>query len=298
MLSYLIAEPKIGKTMFELNEIIADAEWLAAGNRGAGGTDKDAQPIIVLFSLEMGLFVLVTRMLANLASRDGGRGVNSRDLQWGRIGYNISTDRFDDAELNKRIQVGAEGLSRISPYIYVSTKARDTGHQWAILQQLQDRNLRDNTSPEMAGLDPNMNYDIHCVYIDYLALMTDESLDGSPVTKREGVSHKLVEMKDAFNCHVWTIVDVNREGERNGSPKTEHAKWGNATLYDCDFMWTADRPGMAEEKDDPEKYAAQGHGPNFYKFILTLAANRHGDMKTFILKIDPKSGTFENWRGQ
>lgn len=254
-ISYLAAATSAGKTAFVLTQLVKGAAQLEQG--------ADDNATLVLFSLEMSEFVVMTRLLANLAAQDG-RGLDSFSLLRGDV--NEETEPVVWEEVDKLHTV-------LGGRVFLDFEAQTTDDFRRLLNLLRED-----------GFNPSL------VVVDYFGRVADESVDGSPVSRQGVISRALAALARDFDTHVLTILDLNREGERDERPGLRHLRWGVSAGYDADLVLLLQRPGFVAQQQGKTSDVDPGYAE------LVLAKNRHGPVGKVELFLDVRTGLYTPWR--
>jgi replicative DNA helicase len=128
------------------------------------------------------------------------------------------------------------------------------------------------------------------VIVDYFRLIEEVALDGGAATRQEQVSKKLKEIAKCYDCHVMSIFDMNKEGQRETIPSALAMKGGSAAQYDADIIMT-----MAWDesmKVQGAYYAPEGEA----HIVLRTIKNRDGEQGRVDLYINLATGYVKEWR--
>jgi len=230
-LSYLVGDSGVGKSCLATYMLLTGAKWLHKRKRGPASayvTDNEDRevhrkhvaqkenklPIVVFWSLEMSESMVVTRVLAQMTKIETNITISYEELLRGKL----SGDQRETAIALKR---GIDVIQEIGPHIAMIFRDRTIDQFMGTLRELA------------------LRYDICLVIVDYFRKIQDITMDGG-VHRQEAVSSALMDMAREFDCHVMSIFDLNREGEKASRPRLYHMKWGTAARYDADyifFMW-------------------------------------------------------------
>ena len=208
----LAARPSMGKTALALNLIenaaLSRPEWL------------DRQPVVLLFSLEMGRQQLVSRMLCSLAR------VDAHQLRSGRIG------REDRSELTS----AADQLSRTRIYI------DDTSNLTMMSLRSRARRLK-----AREGLD--------MVVVDYLQLLSFPRSENR-LQEISSISRSLKGLARELEIPVVALAQLSRQVELRDPPRPKLAdlRESGSIEQDADVVMMLYRP----EYYDPQKEEVQG----------------------------------------
>lgn len=245
-LSYLVGDSGIGKSWLVSWFVLQGAKALAknpdtcpvSGYLLTGkNLDDDVKqavldkinkpPIIVFWSLEMAELPVTVRLLTQLASEKEGIEIDSAALLQGKFKEGTGEEAF-----KKLSTLYVETVKELGLSIFLEFSSTSIA---------QVRNVLD---------DLVRTYDIVLVVVDYFRLIDEMALDGSRVSIQEGRSGKLREIARDYDCHVLSIFDINREGQKAQQVHKYHMKDGTAANYDADIVITL---GLAEGDDGTSK---------------------------------------------
>lgn len=286
-LSYLVGDSSVGKSWLASSWMMRGAQWLLAhtGERpmsgyiltGAAADDatrkavldkENKQPIIVFWSLEMAESPVTTRMMAQLGKETYKIVLDSGHLQRGNLGVQPGTPEWDKVlEYMKGIYWLMH--DEYGKYIYIDFESRNIPQFRSILSDLAAA------------------YDICFVVVDYFRLIEDVASDGSMSTLQAEKSQKLKDIAKQFDCHVLSIFDITREGQKSTGIDVSQMKGGTAAQYDADLVLTL-------EQDREEAKAAQRGPPLSHKhLILRAGKGRHVANGRLDLRMEMATGYVE-----
>jgi replicative DNA helicase len=254
MMSYLVGDSGVGKTCLATFMLLHAAQWLKDRNKGPASAytydEADAQrgmtyrrqvarkdgkvPIVVFWSLEMAEQAVISRMWAQATRMSTGVRLNHGQLLRGNL-ESIHADKSQD-ELAKAFGLGTQTLQELGPHIAAIFRDRTIAEFRQTLAEL------------------SMRYDVCMVIVDYFRLIQDAVMDVSGAARQEAISRELMAIARDFDCHVLSVFDLNREGQKSEKPALFHMKWGSGAQYDADYIfimwWTKeDRLWMREHGD-------------------------------------------------
>jgi len=279
-ISYLLADSGKGKSWLTSSFALRAAEWIHnnPGLRPESGYIKPTMeptsiweqvankenkpPIVVLWQLEMAEMNTGVRLITQATYDATKEQIDSALLRRG-----IYTDK-DIPVLNS----GMDYLNELGANIWVEFNARSLTDIAAVLNAL------------------SVTHDVVLVIVDYFRLIEEVALDGGAATRQEQVSKKLKEIAKCYDCHVMSIFDMNKEGQRETIPSALAMKGGSAAQYDADIIMT-----MAWDesmKIQGAYYAPEGEA----HIVLRTIKNRDGEQGRVDLYINLATGYVKEWR--
>jgi len=280
-LTYLVGDSGVGKSWLALGWALYGALWLAehpdarpvSGYVLTGSAyddevrrrilDKEGKrPIVVFWSLEMAEFPLVTRLLVRLAQEKEGLVLDAGRLLQGKVPAEIGTEEW-------------EGIRRSFESLYELTATVYGKH---LFFEFEARSILDFQSvlDELSVL-----YDVCLVVVDYFRLIEEPSFDGSMVMLQGEKSMRLRELARRGDCHVLSIFDINREGQKASSLTTKHMRSGVAATYDADLVLLA--------RLEKEQLGSVRH------LVLEVGKGRYVAQDKLDLAVDLATGAVELW---
>jgi replicative DNA helicase len=229
-LSYLVGDSGIGKSwlvswfMLQGAKALMDKDKVPVSGYLLTGKNVDDHikqlvidkvnkpPIIVFWSLEMAEFPVTVRLVTQMASE------TEKPIDSARL-------------LQAKGEEGAAILQGLAPLFEGSSDLLGTTMflEFAATSVADFRKVLD-------GLV--MMYDIVFIGVDYFRLIDEMSLDGGRTSIQEGRSSKLREIARDYDCHVLSIFDITREGQKSEQVHKYHMKDGTAANYDADVVVT------------------------------------------------------------
>lgn len=282
MLSYLVGDSAVGKSLFASYLLLETAIWLAKRGSGPASAyildttdqitrrhvhDKERKPPVVVFwSLEMSEAMVATRLLTQATKLSTGITIDSGKLIRGKMEGTPGADLV--GALKKGYQV-----------------IQEVGHNLVLV--FRDQTVADfrATLTELA-----LTHDICLVVIDYFRLIQDVIMESSGAGRQEAVSRDLMTLAREFDCHVLSIFDINREGQKNRKPRVTDMKWGTAPQYDADIvllMWI--------DRYTKEQLESGADVP-IQHVTIEIAKARDAPKGRIDLALEVKCGQFESWK--
>ena len=281
-LSYLVADSGIGKSWLAMSWVLKAAKWIAEnqGSRPASGyvtsndqddtqtmvKDKEGKPpVIVFWSLEMSEAPLVVRMMSQLAHEEG-LPVDSGKLLRGNFEGGLT-----------------EEMSRVFGRVYHllhDVYGRTVYLEFAARSISQFREVLDALVQAQ---------DVCLVVVDYFRLIDEVSMDGNMTTIQAERSKKLKEIAKEYDCHVLSIFDINREGQKAGKPQTYHMRGGVAAHYDADLVLTL------ETEEEEHAHLPANIQPSERHLVFRVAKGRHVAQARLDLSLNLATGLVELW---
>lgn len=251
MLTYLVGDSGVGKSWLALSWMLAGARWLASnpdqrpvsgyiltGNEKSDTIKKlvadkvNKPPVIVFWSLEMAETPVTTRLISTLAYDLFGIRINSGQLLRGRLAGQKGSEEWNhEVEILRNLYTEIKEV--YGQHIYVEFNARTISQFRRILDELAQA------------------YDICLVVVDYFRLIQETAYDGNQATAQEQRSEKLRAIAKEYDCHLVSIFDINRQGQKAKSVEAYHMRWGVAANYDADCVLTVQ--DMSEDENPSEK---------------------------------------------
>jgi len=283
-LSYLVGDSGVGKSWLASSFVLRGAQALMndATSRPASGyiltgtavsdtqrqviADKvDKPPVVVFWSLEMAELPITTRMLAQLAHETADVHIDSGLLLRGDLGEDKGTPEWEE-----RLQVFRDLYQQVKQgygkYVFLEFEARD-------VLALED------TLDELATL-----YDVVLVVVDYFRLIEETAYDGSMATLQAERSKKLRDLARYYDCHVLSLFDINREGQKAGKVAAVHMRGGVAANYDADLVLVLNREHAEKDENNSEAH-----------LVLRVGKGRFVQQSRVDLRADLATGYIEPW---
>ena len=230
----------------------------AFGEIGQRVADKGGKtPLIVFWSLEMPPTPITMRLLSQALDGGGGSITSSR-----LVSKEISLDTLHDA---------VDCLKPIEQHIYFEFDAHTTNEFRLVLNDL------------------TMTHDIVMVIVDYFRLIEEIAIDGSISGQQAGKSEHLRAIAKDYDCHVLSIFDINREGEKSRKPSSSFMKGGTAAKFDGDLVIYAFIDELSCDKDGRPN-------TNPVCLVLDVVKGRFVEQKTLKLSLDRATGKVDEWR--
>jgi len=278
-LSYLVGDSSVGKSWLASFWILAGAKWLAEhpDERPMSSQEKENKlPVIVFWSLEMAELQVVVRLLTQTAKQVTEKDFDSAKLKRGDLGGpDESITRDLDNNLWRR-----RAAELCKAYLTLYKK-------WAhhVIAEFDINRLGDF----IELLDEiTKNFDIVMVVIDYFRLMQESESEGTVVAAQEERSRQLITMAKSFDCHVLSIIDINRLGQTTrGGVKLQHIRGGVAAQYDADVIMILEK--MISPSEELEEDSIHAH------LMLKIAKQRFGRQGSIELYMNQATGHVEEW---
>ena len=286
-LSYLVGDSGVGKSWLATFWMLAAADWLAgpSGQRPStgyvltGGAEDDAvhravldketkPPIIVFWSLEMAESPVVIRLLAQVAAGGVGHSIDSGCLMRGNLGAPRGTPEWTQRQ-HEFVALYDLLRTHYGKHIFLEFEARSIAEMRGVLDDLA------------------VAHDICLLVVDYFRLIDEVATDGNMTTVQAERSKKLRDIAKEYDCHVLSIFDINREGQKAGQPQTYHMRGGVAAHYDADLVLT-----LAIAEDEKKNPPANR---NLRHLVFQVAKGRFVAQSTLDLQIDLSTGQVEQW---
>lgn len=273
-LSYLVGDSGVGKSWLASSFIIRGAKWLSEGNKVLSGyvnsgegkasvaNKENKPPLIVFWSLEMAESPVVVRMLSQVITRLSSQEVNSDRILRGTI-----TEQ--EAEL---LNEAYTWLFALGEYVYVEFGAKSVADMEEVLECL------------------SQTYDVVLLVVDYFRLIDEVATDGSMASLQAERSSKLRSLAKLYDCHVMSLFDINREGQKTQNrPSLANMRGGVAAQYDADLILVL-RPheSMTEEKGGFQKES---------RLVLEVQKGRFVGKGSIDLYARLGNGRIEMWEG-
>jgi len=286
-LSYLVGDSGVGKSWLATFWILKAVEWLIKhpGLRPSTGyvltgeaeddsvrkavLDKSSKPpIIVFWSLEMAESPVVIRLLSQLSQTVLGKPFDSACLMRGTMGAPAGTPEWAARQDAFRTLYHALH-DKYGQHVFLEFEARSVADMRHILDELA------------------VGYDICLLVVDYFRLIDEVATDGNMTTVQAERSRKLREVAKEYDCHVLSIFDINREGQRAGQPQTYHMRGGVAAHYDADLVLTL---AIADEEKKPAHVNS-----NLRHLVFQVAKGRFVAQSRLDLQINLATGIVDLW---
>mgnify|MGYP001052717622 CR=1 FL=1 len=276
-LSYLVGDSGKGKSWLALSFLVRAGRWLRAhpGQRPLSGhilqgADNDLTrqmvqdklekaPLVVFWSLEMAEYPVTIRLMTANGAESAGEVLDASQLRSG-------TD-IDRAAL---VKTYSDAVETLGDYLCIEFDARTIDEFAEVLNELTE------------------HHDICLIVVDYFRLIQlDPTADTNMATAQEERSRQLRWLARTYDTHVLSIMDINREGQKDARIEARHMRGGVAAQYDADcvlaFSW---HPDEAEHdfNSDPRVHA-----------VLNVLKNRNGRQGQVDIQLDLSSGHVEPW---
>jgi replicative DNA helicase len=301
-LSYLVGDSGVGKSWLASSFMLRGAQWLiehpderpATGYVLTGTAEQDAvrqavldkagkPPIIVFWSLEMAESPIITRLMAQLGKEMYDLSLDSGRLMRGNLGVQQDTPDWD--AVMKQLQALYWLLRNdYGKHIFMEFEAHSLSQFRAILNELV------------------VTYDVCLVVVDYFRLIEEIAYDGSMATLQAERSKSLKAVSKEYDCHVLSIFDINREGQKSAGINVNQMKGGTAAQYDADLVMTV------AVDNDGVKVSDKSPPPTHKHLVLRVGKGRHVansyiDLRMtmatgFVELWDQRDGGMTGWRGE
>ena len=278
-LSYLVGDSGVGKSWLATWIAIQGAKGLLSDPTKRPRTgyiledesdpirvmvkDKtDKLPVIVFWSLEMAELPIITRIITQVAEAFMHTYLDSGKLMQGKLGAPIGTPEWNVAR-DACTEVYKYIVEELGKYVYLEFEATKPSEMERVLDSLC------------------ATRDVCMLVVDYFRLIDQVAIDGNMTTQQADRSTALKTMMRKYDCHVMSIFDINREGQKAAGPQTYHMRGGVAAHYDADLVLT-----LAKGEDSQP---GDGH------VMLRVAKGRYVGQSEVELKIELSSGKVELW---
>ena len=268
-LSYLVGDSGVGKSWLASSWVLNAAKHLHEGDDSRPRTGyrvsevsdtklmkvrqdvankENKLPIIVFWSLEMAEFPLVVRMISQLTAlySEGKQGIDSAMLLRGTFGVG-GLDK--DNPVVQRLSNVGNMLNMYGSHIYMDFDSRTVQQFRGVLDELVQ------------------TYDVCMCVIDYFRLIDEIAYDGNMSTLQAERSKSLKEVAREYDCHVLSLFDITREGQKAGMVNVNQMKGGTAAQYDADLVLTLWE--YPEEKHMPVAKKTEKH------LVLSVGMGRY-----------------------
>ena len=279
-LSYLVGDSGVGKSWLAVAWAVEGASWLSKGNRPATGfvvtddselqrlvSNKQNKPqLIVFWSLEMPPTPIGIRLISQ-ASTHVGYNLDSKVLRRGG-------EYTQYPEFLASISAATGFMTTIGKYCYFEFDATTVAEFRSVLTEL------------------SIGYDIVMVYVDYFRLIEDIAMDGNMATLQAERSGKLRGISRDYDCHVMSIIDINREGEKSKtSAGAQYMKGGTAAKYDSDLVLY-----LSVHEDSLDKATGMVLKTDEVKLVLSIPKGRSVPQSMTTIMLNRATGKLEQWR--
>lgn len=275
-LTYLVGDSGIGKSWLALWFVMQGAKWLAENAPGRPHSDyfitsdierhikervqnKESKlPLVVFWSLEMAQFMVMIRMVSMATWMLTNKKLDSARLKLGKLDANESLNLVE----------GYNALhDKWGQHIFLEFDTPTIYEFQVVLNELAE------------------SYDIVLIVVDYFRRIEEFQGDGAAQIQAAR-SSGLRDMAKLYDCHVMSIFDINRIGQRSKTVQLGHMKDGTAAQYDADNVLI-----MNDQ---------QGKEEGFYDTVgriwLQVAKNRFGETGNIELSVDRSVGSFKDVR--